>query len=526
MRAMPRKSLYWIVLVLVILALLGTNVYWEIHDAAPPSWDQSLYLEYATKFSNALVNHGPLNLLDVFATSIQIKAPLIALLPLPAFVVFGADATTGLLFLNFLIVLLNIFLFLLFKEVADRRTALLGVVLTATMPVIFGLSREFLVEYGLTAIVVMWIYFLITSDHFRKNNLALGFLAGLGLLMKANFPLYIFAPAAIVFVQRLRIDGLRTWKRLLTDVGTILITGMLLAGIWYFHNGLSVIKFGLSTGYGTWAGNYTQGLLQYWKGLVATGISPYLCLCLVLFAGLLFALKPRKTIKGAASENNLVIASWLVVPFLILSASTAKDVRYLAPVLPVIGLTIACLFFQLIPKKRVLPAVLILLLIPIFNLIYTTFPLGNRTLQLDGFPIVTFYGWNQAHRPVKENWGVEKFLSDINADANGQGKKIALSIDHKYYNFLTFSYFRTLKNYPFDLNAIGYVPSDTSTTQTITDLSQFDYIVAKTGEQGPEWTNYRNKEIRAALGKKNGDFFLLRAYQLPDSSEALLYKHY
>ena len=422
---------------------------------------------------------------------------------------------------------MGVFLFLLFKEVSDRRTAILGVVLTASMPILYGLSRQFLVEYGLTVIVVMWMYFLITSDHLqkRKNNIALGILLGLGLLMKVNFPLYVLAPSAIVFIQRLRIKGLRDWQGIVMDICMILLPGIALASTWYVHNLSSVMSYGVASGFGSSVSMYSTGLLQYWRTVVNAGTSVYLFLCLVTLAAIVFVRRPGRIREVfTAGETTYVLASWFLVPFIVLSLGVNNDARFAAPILPVAGLAIAFLFFQAFPRKAVLPAVL-LCAIPIFNLIYTTFPLGEPQLKINGFSVVSYQWGNMTYRPIEEDWKVNDVMADISADAGGQSKKVTLIVDHVFYNAATFEYLRYINAFPFQLATIAYLPSDVLTAQIYKDLSQADYIVAKTGDQGSQASNYRNAEIREDLKKEDSAFFLLKEYGLPDGSNALLYKH-
>jgi len=57
------------------------------------------------------------------------------------------------------------------------------------MPLMYGLSRQFLVDYGLATLVAMWIFYF----HLRPTSgvwpiARLGLLLGLGLLMKFTFP--------------------------------------------------------------------------------------------------------------------------------------------------------------------------------------------------------------------------------------------------------------------------------------------------------------------------------------------------
>lgn len=146
-------------------------------------------------------------------------------------------------------------------------------------------------------------------------------------------------------------------------------------------------------------------------------------------------------------------------------------------------------------------------------------------LRLDDLSMVSYQWGLQTFRPVDEDWHVTDIMSDINADAGGQENKVTLMIDHMYYNKTTFEYFRYILDYPFELAMVAYLPGESTNAQINEDLSQVDYIVAKTGEQGPFASNYRNDELRDDLTKDSSMFFLLREYELPDGSVALLYKH-
>ena len=73
-------------------------------------------------------------------------------------------------------------------------------------PLLFGLSRRFLVEPSLAAIVTASIYFFAVSDGFRDRAMSrrFGVTLGLGLLCKSIFPLYLFAPVVEAAAAKLR----------------------------------------------------------------------------------------------------------------------------------------------------------------------------------------------------------------------------------------------------------------------------------------------------------------------------------
>jgi len=79
---------------------------------------------------------------------------------------------------------------------SSARGGVLAVYVAGTIPILYGLSRWFLVECGLTAIVSVGISLLAEWDDF--SGAGKGFLFGitcsLGVLMKVSFPIYVLIP--------------------------------------------------------------------------------------------------------------------------------------------------------------------------------------------------------------------------------------------------------------------------------------------------------------------------------------------
>ena len=91
------------------------------------------------------------------------------------------------------------------RHYSSPRAGLVAVYITATMPLLYGLSRQYLVEYGLTALVAVTVCCLIEPGWLRNTRkvCCLGALCGLGLMMKMTFPVYVLLPFCLACVQSL-----------------------------------------------------------------------------------------------------------------------------------------------------------------------------------------------------------------------------------------------------------------------------------------------------------------------------------
>ena len=89
----------------------------------------------------------------------------------------------------------------------------------------------------------------------------------------------------------------------------------------------------------------------------------------------------KKISRPKFTLESLVLLSWFVIPFIILSVGVNKDFRFLAPSIPAVGILIAWLYNKALPKKISLYLFPIFLAFPIFVFLYTSFDLGNKALQ-------------------------------------------------------------------------------------------------------------------------------------------------
>ena len=160
----------------------------------------------------------------------------------PLYFISGASLAlvTGFSRLN--VVMINIFFFLIMlistyligKKISNNKyTGLFAAFILSMFPMIFGMSRWFMLDFALTAMVALSICCLIHTDEFtnRKMSLLFGVSLGLVLLTKWTAPIFIIGPFLYVLFKPSSVSKLQFQKRF-QNIAYILIICFILAGIW------------------------------------------------------------------------------------------------------------------------------------------------------------------------------------------------------------------------------------------------------------------------------------------------------
>lgn len=395
---------------------VSVNLIWFKIDQAPPMWDQSFYLQNSEVLYHALVNKGIIAFIKAFMSILQMKAPLITILPIPLYIIFGNNYTSALLINCVFIFVGSYYLYRLGSIIAREQEALLSIFILNTFPLIIGISREFLVEFGLMVFVIMWMYYLFKSEYFNNKRYVyiLGMLLGLGMLMKISFILYILFPTFFIFLKSV-VDIRNITKKQVQNIFIILFLGILVAGPWYIKNLNSIFNFALSSGYGETAKNYGLGgvfslntIFSYWIYLINYGISVYFfsMLFLLIVINLLFFRKTNIT-ANIDKTHFYFLLLWFIVPFIVFTFGVNKDYRYTAPFYPPLALLMSIALMRLKAIKYwkiIFPA---LLIFPLFNYFYLSFSTKSTSVHIGQFILLN--NWLvYAHPPVKEQWPQEK----------------------------------------------------------------------------------------------------------------------
>lgn len=328
--------------VLFSIFSIGANLLWLARDSLQPYGDPAVHLEASYRMHQAL-RHG-----DLFGfTTAWISAfrggldpPLVALLPLPLAAILGFSTIVALLSLTALVAVFNFFLYRLVTRCANPRVAVMAVAVTGTLPVAYGMSRMYFAEYATMTAVTAYLYFLIRSEDFTRTraNFWLGVTAGLGLLTKVTFPLFVFIPTLIFFLRRL---GSRP-KRLVADLAMVATPAVAVASLWYASNIVPAWSWAFGRSVGSVSGIYSQGsvfslrtVTRFWQTVVEVGLTPWY----TLVFGLLVALGVWRMIRnrpvGRISADAYALAlGWFLFPLIVITLGVNKDVRFLTPALP------------------------------------------------------------------------------------------------------------------------------------------------------------------------------------------------
>jgi hypothetical protein len=394
---------------------------------------------------DALRDHGVVGFVQTFAHLFGNKAPLICALPVPLYAVFGTDFDPRFLFGVGFVILMSIYVFRIAESLWSPREGLLAIAILQTMPLMYGLSRQFLVDYGLATLVVMWIFYF----HLRPVSgvwpvARLGLLLGLGLLMKFTFPLYIAAPAAVQAILTIR--SCRDWRDRATTLarfGGILLVGGLTAAVWYVPNWQTVNAFARSASNGELSINYgnpdvfsARVVINYLFSLSSAALSTWYAFLLVLapVAWLLLTKLPAYS----RGSHSWLLAAW-VIPLGITTFSINKDTRYVAPLVPIAALWLSHTAAVYCPPRRLAAASALLLAVPVFAYACSSFPFGER---IPRFAVGRFQVWSShvayyASAPGDDGaWQQAGIISAMCHDPESPetGDRLLVLLSHRYLN--------------------------------------------------------------------------------------------
>ena len=277
--------------ILFTVALLVSLVIYIHSDERPLTYDDAYYLETSLRLYHRLVNNGLADFLTGYTEAFGIRAPLIAVVPAPFFRAFGPELDSALLMNAVFLALINYYFYRLATQWYGPATGVLAVVVFQTMPVAVGISRAFRTEYGLAALSICFLYYLVCSERLSNPvaNLKLGIAGGLGMLMKINF-LFVLAPVAVVLYCRRRHGHPEPGEspafvpRVFTQspVAAILAVVAVISGSWYAFNLVRIVGFTLRVSVGAIAHYQAASRLIWVRDFAQYAISTYYAVALIL----------------------------------------------------------------------------------------------------------------------------------------------------------------------------------------------------------------------------------------------------
>ncbi len=475
---------------------------WVYRDDTPPSWDQAHYLNLTLTHKEALLSGG----LPKFFSSLiglqRTRAPLLTMLTVPVFVIFGAGPRHGVLVNILLWPVLLVTVFALGRRYFRASVGVLAAFLTATSPILFGLAHEFLVEFLMTVLVALTVLLSVKTDGFtrRWECAVLGVVMGLGLLTKITFPMYIVGPDFVLLVVALvsamrpvpheRWDVRRAFP-IAVNVGMIAALAVAVASFWYWPNLRPSWDFARSTSVGTISLTYGAAkpytlpvLAEYAINIANTDLTwLYIAVSLIAAVSLWLAQDNRPSLVNwnAATCQSLVLASWIAIPFVAVALSRDRDPRFLAPAMPAFAIVVAALLSRVCQENARRGALVGLVMLAVFQLVSGPFPISFLPGQIETVtPVGHLIYWSQKphgynHAP-SQSWQVDELLTYLATENRTASGVTALTVcsfeESPAFNSLTWGFYIHMRHLPFSFVRLR------SHTVDPTELGQCDYLLS------------------------------------------------
>jgi hypothetical protein len=330
----------------------------------------------------------------------------------------------------FFILLLSVYL--IGRYIADNATGLIASFMVSMYPGIFGLSRKYLLDFPLVAMVSLGIYLLIRSNNFKSTrySLVFGFVSGLGVLTKGQYILFIIGPLLYSIYRIISNDNLpRTLQMRIKGFTNLMISLFVLiavSSIWWreWNNALSTF----------WNAFVQQVIICYLPR--ESAFFPYLSAelwqCNNFFQHsvfylhqtikyispiffIIFLIGLTYFIKSKFIKERPTILLWIFASYIIFTIISVKLEQYYFPAFPAFALVSAVGISKIMHKsiKKVISAFLITIsLIQFFVLSYgphivaAALPAkyNNKIETLLHYPLRLWYHQPWIHPPLHSNY--------------------------------------------------------------------------------------------------------------------------
>ena len=365
---------------------------WLFRRGQPYNIAEYGYLGIALNDFHALMARGIVGWIQA-VESPSIQSPVTTALSSLTFVIFGPRPLVG-FFVTILSGIVTIIAsYYIGKLISGRRTGLIASVVVATSPIIINGARDYIFALPVTAVTTVALLALLYSDRFRNKKFAILFGIFLGLMPLTRTMTIAFVPAlvvaALISASDNSLDNRRRWMNLFISFIVAIVT----ASIWLVPNGILVMQYLLSFGYGNRSVEYgpKQSLLNLntWlytiQNLASYVYLPELVfiilgfiLLLVMMTRMLFSEKWTDVFRIMQKSNILPLVILIVEGLIALTSSRNKGSAFVAPLVPAMLALSSWSIIKLIKKQFLLR----LMTVTIVALsIISSIPLMNLTMS-------------------------------------------------------------------------------------------------------------------------------------------------
>ncbi|MDD5109019.1 MAG: glycosyltransferase family 39 protein [Candidatus Omnitrophica bacterium] len=309
------------------------------------------------------------------------------------------------------------------------RTGIFSAFLVSMYAGVFGLSREYLLDFPLVAMVSLCILFFLKSDAFKNRLYAVifGLTFGISILTKPQAAFFIL-PVVLCFLAVRTKDNRRVKLKnfLLAILTALTVTSVWFYGFWSDNpDKWSVKNAFLSSIFSTYTGqaiNFSAGKDFFPVVANASLITKlfsinnwiYYLNAIILYItpifAIIFVFSVYFLCKSQKAPKELLI--WVIVPYLIFSFLSPKDARYLFPAFPAITL-LTVVGVENIKKRFFKNLTFILIFVLAVANYYAYSYLGSDLVFR--YSLKTRQSLFYVHPPFKSNYQhvVKRFMEEI-----------------------------------------------------------------------------------------------------------------
>ena len=355
-RLLLKDRCWFMLLAVTLFALLAAEIQWMLDHPSVVCWDEAHYFNTALSDQSALRNSGlrglGLNILYSAGDDLsdRCRPPAYRVLAVPFYYFLGFRPTVlrlvsvGFIWLGLLL------LYLTTRKFADRRCAVLSVLVCCLSPDLVWWSVLFYTDYPLFLASAGTFYFLVSSLTSRSASprdwIGLGLSIGLGLLSKANFPL-VAAPVLGFAMVAGRIRGLGgPSPSFAIKAGVV---GLLVAGPWWWKNARLALMYARGARNFMWdslgapsIGTWISWLVSVVQGLLGHGVTTVIILIALAWIRKRFIRRDARL--DSVQRTVLLACACAILPLVLLQLTgTNHLLRHLCPALVPLAIAVGLL---------------------------------------------------------------------------------------------------------------------------------------------------------------------------------------
>jgi len=493
----------------------------------PPAWDQAAHLRNAVIWNRVMSGELNLSFKELIGQSWGYP-PLMMFIGGLWSMIFGIGIIQ-ITFLNTLFLIAGIIgVYLLTKELNKSEfSANLAAVIFSFFPVIFDISRNFLLDLPLTVLIIFGFWAFLKSKYLSDFRYSVLFVVCLILssLTKINGFLY-FIPIGIFWIgYSIKFKKIENLKK------AIMMTGAYLIGVgwWWIVNWKNIYAYLDIAGKGE-AVTDPMNLLSlntwfyYFKLFSSQQIGTILTIVFLLSL-FLFGKKLSK-------EKKWLVGLFLVVNYLMFTIIKNKDYRFTMPMLPIVAVIIGIGLERIKDINKRFFKVLIgfLALFLVFNYFCNSFewPVKKEYKLSLKMPVV---GWidivNISEYPVKSvkttNWPQKQIIEDIDNE-----KRVLVLINKEEINDNNLWLYRELASKTMDFESVGTMDKFNNEEEIKALIDKIDYVLLPdtTYELAPFYVINLKASIQARdyILDNIENWELINTYQVFGDKKLFLYK--